>query len=188
MLSNCTVWTLQIWHEAKKGQGPKEINLIGNFYPLNTHSRAHVSRFANFFFGIECWQQFLYSCFALLFIALVWDLSLHLSFFYFVFNPLGLVKLVWPSYPASSTLYNKRQRSSYRLQKSKLIKLGYFCMKKLKIFHVHCIANIPTLDDWYDKKVDWKKIEKHENIFLKHCLFHEIYFETWIIIYCMRDE
>ena len=118
----------------------------------------------------------------------VWDLSLHLSFFYFVFNPLGLVKLVWPSYPASSTLYNKRQRSSYRLQKSKLIKLGYFCMKKLKIFHVHCIANIPTLDDWYDKKVDWKKIEKHENIFLKHCLFHEIYFETWIIIYCMRDE
>ena len=35
--------------EAKKGQGPTIINLIEDFYPRNAHSRAHVSRFANFY-------------------------------------------------------------------------------------------------------------------------------------------
>ena len=39
--------------EAKKGQGPTIINLIEDFYPRNAHSRAHVSRFANFFASVS---------------------------------------------------------------------------------------------------------------------------------------
>ena len=56
MLSNCVVWILKRWHEAKKGQGPTIINLIGDFYPLNAHSRAHVSRFAIFFVSVPTAQ------------------------------------------------------------------------------------------------------------------------------------